>query len=112
MVEWEDEAQALLGRFRAAHARYAGDPAFEALAVRLREESSEARAWWAAHEVAPLSSGRKRLRHPELGELELAHVVLEHVDAPGQRLVAFTLPDEAVDGVARLLSAAAERLPR
>jgi transcriptional regulator with XRE-family HTH domain len=103
MAEWDEEAQALLGRFRVAHARHAGDPAFEALAGRLRDKSSEARAWWAAHEVAPLSSGRKRLRHPELGELELTHVVLEHVDARGQRLVAFTLPDDAVAGVTRLL---------
>jgi transcriptional regulator with XRE-family HTH domain len=105
MVEWEDEAEALLGRFRAAHARHAGagDAAFEALATRLRDESPEAHAWWAAHEVAPLSSGRKRLRHPALGELELAHVVLEHVDAPGQRLVAFTLPGGAIAAVTRLL---------
>jgi transcriptional regulator with XRE-family HTH domain len=105
MVEWEDEAQALLGRFRAAHALHAGDPAFETLAAGLQAESADARAWWAAHEVAPLSSGRKRLRHAELGELELTHVVLEDVDARGQRLVAFTLPDETVAAVsARLAS--------
>src|SRR4051794_26840161 len=104
MAEWEAEAQGLLGRFRVAHARHAGDPAFEALATRLRDGSAEARVWWAAHEVAPLSSGRKRLRHPELGELELAHVVLEHVDAPGQRLVAFTLPDDAVAAVSSRLT--------
>src|SRR4051794_4119945 len=103
MVEWNDEARALLGRFRAAHARYAGDPAFGALAARLQAESAEVRDWWAAHEVAPLSSGRKRLRHPELGELELTHVVLEHVDAPCQRLGAFTLPDAALPALVRLL---------
>jgi transcriptional regulator with XRE-family HTH domain len=112
MVEWDREAEALLGRFRVAHARHAGDPAFDALAARLQEESPEARAWWAAHAVAALSSGRKRLRHPELGELELTHVVLEHVDAPGQRLVAFTLPDDAVAAVTRLLPAAPPRLHR
>jgi transcriptional regulator with XRE-family HTH domain len=106
MVEWEDEAQALLGRFRAAHALHTGDPTFESLAARLRQGSPEARAWWAMHEVAPLSSGSKRLRHADVGELELTHVVLEHVDARGHRLVAFTVPDDTVGAVAGLLGPA------
>jgi transcriptional regulator with XRE-family HTH domain len=103
MVEWEEEAQALLARFRAAWARHSGEAAFEELAVRLQAESREARAWWPRHAVAPLSSGRKRLRHPLLGELELTHVVLQHAEAPEHKLVTFALPDGAEPGLRALL---------
>ena len=89
MVEWEKEAHALLGRLRASAARHPGDPGFRELLDRLLEASPEVRAWWPRHEVTPLSSGVKRLRHPELGELVFHHVVLQLADNPEQRLVAF-----------------------
>lgn len=89
MVEWEKEARALLGRFRASAAQHSGDPQFRELLDRLLEASPEVRAWWPQHEVMPLSSGVKRLRHPDLGELVLHHVVLQLADNPEQRLVTF-----------------------
>lgn len=94
-VEWEAEAAAQLARFRAAAARHSGDPAFAALVERLHAISPEVRAWWPRHDVAPLSSGRKRLRHPQLGEIELHHVVLQVADDPEQKLLTFA--PEAAD---------------
>lgn len=88
-VEWEAEAAAQLARFRAAAARHAGDPAFAELIARLRDASPEMRDWWPQHAIAPLGAGRKRLRHPALGEIELHHVVLQVADAPEQKLVTF-----------------------
>jgi transcriptional regulator with XRE-family HTH domain len=88
-VDWEPEARALLARFRFAAARYPDDPQFQDLIDRLHALSHEVREWWPAHEVAPLTSGTKRLRHPTLGELELEHVVLQVADEPEQKLVTF-----------------------
>jgi transcriptional regulator with XRE-family HTH domain len=89
LVEWEHEASALLARYRAAAARHTGDCAFDELTERLHAASSEVRDWWPRHEIAPLSSGTKRLRQPALGELELTHVVLQVADDPEQKLVTF-----------------------
>jgi len=80
---------AQLARSRAAAARHPADPQFAAVIERFHAASPEAREWWARHDVAPLSSGRKRLRHPRLGELELRHVVLHVADEPEQKLVTF-----------------------
>ncbi len=90
LVDWEQEARAQLARFRTAAARHPDDPAFAMLTERLHTTSSEVRDWWPHHDVAPLSSGSKRLRHPVLGELELRHVVLQVADDPEQKLVTFT----------------------
>lgn len=89
-VDWDTEAAALLARFRAATARHLHDPSFDELLERLRTASAEVRSWWPRHEVAPISSGRKRLRHPELGELELELTVLHPADDLDQKLVVFT----------------------
>jgi transcriptional regulator with XRE-family HTH domain len=89
-VDWQGEASALLGRLRAAAARHPDDPGFGELIARLRAVSPEARAWWPRHDIAPVGSGTKRLRHPELGELRLEVTVLHSADDPEQKLVLFT----------------------
>lgn len=104
-VEWEQEASALLARFRSAAARHAGDPAFAELAARLKAASPQVRAWWPRHDIAPLSSGTKRLRHPVLGELELRHVVLLTADDVEQKLVAFLASDADQARIAELIAA-------
>ena len=105
LVEWEAEAAVLLGRFRAASARHPGDPTFTALLERLRAASPQVRAWWARHDVAPLASGVKRLRHPLLGELSLRHLVLQVADDPEQKLVTFTADEADQERLAVLLQA-------
>lgn len=105
LVEWEGEARALLARFRTAAARHPGDPAFAALSERLHGSSAEVQAWWPHHDVAPLSSGSKRLFHPELGQLELRHVVLQVADDPEQKLVTFSADPVDQARIASLLAA-------
>ena len=102
MVDWEGEASALLGRFRAAAARHPDDPGFTTLIERLHANSPEARAWWPRHEITPLSSGTKLLRHPALGELVLHHVVLQLADNPDCKLVTFTAADDDLARIAAL----------
>ena len=90
LVDWQAEASAQLARFRAAADRHPDDPAFGSLISRLQAASAEVRAWWPRHDVAPLSSGTKRIHHPALGDLEFRHVVLQLADSPEQKLVTFT----------------------
>lgn len=103
-VEWEVEARALLARFRSAAARHPDEPGFAALIKRLQTASPEVRAWWPHHDVAPLASGTKRLRHPALGELQLHDVVLQVADDPEQKLVTFAASDRDQARIAQLLA--------
>lgn len=88
----------------AAWSRHPGEPGFAELAGRLRAASPQARAWWSRHEVAPLSSGTKLLRHAALGEFELRHVVLQVADDPGQKLVTFAAADRDQMRIAALVA--------
>jgi transcriptional regulator with XRE-family HTH domain len=103
-IEWDSEAQALLGRFRAAAARHLGDPGFTELIDRLHATSPEVRAWWNRHHIAPLGGGTKRLRHPQLGEMDLQHVVLQVVDNPEHKLVTFTPSPDDTERIAALIA--------
>jgi transcriptional regulator with XRE-family HTH domain len=104
LVEWEKEAIALLGRYRASAARHPGDPEFAALTGRLRAASPEFRDWWPRHDISPLSSGTKLVHHPALGTMELRHTVLRLADDPEQKLVTFAPSDADQAGIARLIS--------
>jgi transcriptional regulator with XRE-family HTH domain len=89
-LEWEPEARAMLGRFRLAAARYPDDPGLRALIAELHRDSEHVRDWWPRHDVTALGSGTKKLRHPRLGPVEYAHVVLQVADHPDQTLVTYS----------------------
>jgi transcriptional regulator with XRE-family HTH domain len=90
LVEWESEARGQLARFRSASARHPDDPQFASLISRLHEASAEVRQWWPEHEIGPIGSGVKRIRHPALGVIDFHHAVLQVADDPEQKLVTFT----------------------
>jgi MmyB-like transcription regulator ligand binding domain len=82
------------------------DPGFGVLIARLQAVSPEARAWWPRHDIAPVRSGTKRLRHPELGQPRLEVTVLHSADDPEQKLFLFTpAPGDRARLVAPLCSA-------
>jgi transcriptional regulator with XRE-family HTH domain len=89
-LDWETEAQAMLGRFRMAAARHRDAPDVNALVEQLRRDSEHVRAWWPRHDVVSIGSGTKKLRHPRFGPLEYSHVVLQVADFPDQTLVTYT----------------------
>ena len=93
-VEWEAEASALLGRFRAAAAQAPDNLEFHDLVERLLIASPEMRAWWPRYDVTSLSSGDKRLRHPKLGELRLQHTVLRTVENSDCKIVVFNASED------------------
>jgi len=74
---------------RAAAARYPTDPGIRALIARLLANSPEFVRRWEQHQVSVRRGATKRLRHPVVGELELAYEILEIPDR-GQRLVIYT----------------------
>lgn len=103
-VDWEQEAAALLGRFRAAAAHHLTDPSFTELINRLHATGPEARRWWKRQEVAPLGGGHKRLRHPKLGEIVLEHIVLQVAENPEQKFVTFTPSPADLPRIAALIN--------
>lgn len=103
LVDWAEEAQALLARFRLASARFPADPQFASLTERLQEASPDARAWWPRHDIAPLSPGTKLLRHPQLGVVELTYAVLQVADSPEQKVVTFTASARDQERIADLI---------
>ncbi len=103
-VEWEHEAADQLGRFRAAAAHHLADPSFAELIDRLHAAGPEARALWKRHDIVPLGGGSKRLRHPELGELTLHHVVLVVADNPDHKLVTFAPEPNDEQRIAALIA--------
>jgi len=103
LADWESVAKAELARLRAAFARHPGDQRFAALVARLQDGSAEARRWWPEHDVVPLSSGAKRIRHPALGVIEFQHAVLQVADDPEQKLVTFTAAAQDAARIAELI---------
>jgi transcriptional regulator with XRE-family HTH domain len=88
-LDWEQEARAMLGRFRLATAARMNEPGVAALVAELQRDSAHARRWWPEHHVASSGAGVKRLRHPRLGPLEYSHVVLQVADHPEHTLVTY-----------------------
>ena len=56
----------------------------------LSTRSEPFRKWWAAHNVRYHQTGRKRLRHPTVGDLELDYEVMELAADNGLLLAIFT----------------------
>jgi transcriptional regulator with XRE-family HTH domain len=75
--EWPQVARSAVAALRAAAARHPDDPQLVNLIGELSMRSEPFRSWWAAQDVYVHRHGRKRFRHPVIGELELAFEVLE-----------------------------------
>jgi transcriptional regulator with XRE-family HTH domain len=88
-VEWERVAKDLVAHLRSEAGRDPYDRALSDLVGELSTRSDSFRTWWAAHNVRYHQTGRKRLRHPLVGELELNYEVMQLPD-DGLRLAVFT----------------------
>jgi transcriptional regulator with XRE-family HTH domain len=111
-VHWEQEASAMLARFRAAAARRPGDPDFTGLIDRLHQASPEIRDWWPRHDVLPVGGGTKRLHHPAIGDVTFEHAVLQVADHPEQTLVCFCGGDVSESRLAELAAGVTRPGPR
>jgi transcriptional regulator with XRE-family HTH domain len=87
---WEEVARTVLAQFRAASARYPGDPRFAALIGDLERASPEFRAWWPRHDVQGNLDCRKEILHPLMGHLVLDRTTLQLPAAPDLTLMVYT----------------------
>jgi transcriptional regulator with XRE-family HTH domain len=75
------------------------------LVGELSTRSEDFRRRWAAHDVKYHRTGRKRLHHPLVGDLELDYEAFELPGDPGQRINVYTAPpDSPSEEALRLLA--------
>lgn len=80
LVGWKRHACGMVGKLRAAHARYLDDPWFNELIGLLVARSPEFAKLWADHVVKPYQDGVKHYDHPEGGRLSFEYTVLNVAD--------------------------------
>jgi len=88
-VDWEKAARNGVGAVRAATGVHPDDPKVAALVGELSERSPDFRRLWARYDVQVNTSGVKRFRHPEVGELNLTYETLNVNSASGQQLLIY-----------------------
>ncbi|MFH7593781.1 helix-turn-helix transcriptional regulator [Streptomyces racemochromogenes] len=88
-ADWECRACEVVSNLRLYAGQHPDDEQLTALVGELSVKNEEFRRLWAAHTVADKTHGVKRLRHPLVGELELAFETLTLPDDPAQFLVTF-----------------------
>ncbi|MFC3324126.1 helix-turn-helix transcriptional regulator [Mesorhizobium cantuariense] len=101
LVDWEELARTVLASFRAASARYVGDPDFERLIELMTRSSPEFRSWWPQRDVAHRLSGVKHVRHPSAGAMTFEHMSLSIGDGSDMKLIVYT-PLAEQNSVAKL----------
>lgn len=90
---------------RAEAGRDPYDKALSDLIGELSTRSEDFRRRWAAHDVRYHRTGRKRLHHPLVGDVELDYEAFELPGDPGQRLNVYTAaPDSAAQEALNLLA--------
>jgi transcriptional regulator with XRE-family HTH domain len=87
--DWQDTANDLVANLRTEAGRNPYDRGLQDLVGELSTRSQEFRTRWAAHNVRQHQTGRKRLHHPVVGDLELTYEVLALPADPGLSLVVY-----------------------
>lgn len=91
---WESLAHGYVSTLRAARTRATDKAPFDRLAAELSEASGEFRTWWAEVDVMAFDEGRKRLRHPSLGDVEYTYFSMTPDKQPNLSVVVY-LPHKA-----------------
>ena len=94
-LDWETNARECVAYLRMDVARYPRDARLNALVGELSIQDADFRKWWAAHQVALPTFGRKKLRHPRVGELALEWQILTCAEDPEQSLLVMSAPEDA-----------------
>jgi hypothetical protein len=109
--DWESTANDLVANLRTEAGRNPHDRGLQDLVGELSTRSQEFRTRWAAHNVRYHHTGRKRLHHPVVGDLELTYEVLALPADPGLSLVVYGAePGSASQDGLRLLASWAATL--
>ena len=87
--DWAHAVGAMVASFRASIGTDIDDPRTAQLVGELSLASEPFRQLWARHDVRPLAGAPARLRHPQVGMLELRREKLPIGDSGGQLLVIY-----------------------
>jgi hypothetical protein len=93
--DWDKVANDIVALLRAEAGRDPYDRGLSDLIGELSTRSQEFRVRWAAHNVRIHTSGLKRLRHPVVGDLELAFESFPLAADPSQSLLTYTAEPES-----------------
>jgi hypothetical protein len=89
-VDWDHAADDSAAVLRSEAGRNPYDPDLSALVGELSTQSEEFRSRWARHDVRYHDTGKKRLHHPVVGDLELTFEVMTLAANPDLTMFAFT----------------------
>jgi transcriptional regulator with XRE-family HTH domain len=108
-VDWERAADDIAAVLRLEAGKNPHDKALSELIGELSTRSETFRARWADHNVRFHRSGRKKLHHPVVGDLEVDFEAMEFPSDPGLAMVVYTAPhgSPTADGFKLLASWAA-----
>jgi transcriptional regulator with XRE-family HTH domain len=90
--DWEQIANDAAAMLRLEAGRHPHDKALIELIGELSTQSETFRTRWASHDVRFHRSGRKRLHHPVVGDLDLNFEAMELPSEPGLTLNVYTAP--------------------
>ena len=88
-LEWEQTISGMVASFRASLGHDVEDPRIAQLVGELSLASEQFRRIWARHDVKALAGSPARIRHPQVGLLELRREKLAIGDSGGQLLVIY-----------------------
>ncbi|WP_326953628.1 MULTISPECIES: helix-turn-helix transcriptional regulator [unclassified Amycolatopsis] len=103
VLDWEDAATRLAGRFRAGMASHAADSSRKTLVKRLRQDSPDFVRLWEQHDVRAPENFTKRYLHPEVGLLTLDYTQLWLGERSELKLTTYTPADDETWAKVRLL---------
>jgi hypothetical protein len=111
--DWERAANDIVANLRTEAGRNPYDRGLSDLVGELSTRSEAFRTRWAAHDVRHHHTGRKRLHHPVIGDLDLTYEVLALPADPGLSLVVYGAePGSASQDGLELLASWAATLDR
>ncbi|MFE0420619.1 helix-turn-helix transcriptional regulator [Streptomyces tendae] len=87
--DWEDSARSTVGILRKTAGEDPDNPQLSALVGELAVRSETFRRLWAEHHVFEKSTGINRMRHPDVGDVDLTYIAWTTPDAPNQMLVTY-----------------------
>ncbi|NKY48790.1 helix-turn-helix domain-containing protein [Nocardia vermiculata] len=104
--DWETKARDTVANLRYDAGRHPDDPQLASLVGELSLADSDFRRLWAAHNVHAKTRGRKRFRHPRIGELALDYVAMRAPDDPDMTMMIYSAPQGSDTATALQLLAA------
>lgn len=112
-MDWERAADDIAAMLRSEAGRNPRDKQLIELIGELSTRSEDFRVRWAAHNVRFHRTGRKRLHHPAVGNLELNFEAMELPSHPGLTMLVYTAPQGSptADSLKLLASWAATATP-